>query len=471
MKIQSGIGDFKKDKYVGNGRIGLSNKEMKKREKAVGKAKMQNKEKLGKWIEFFDMELQYKEMSLREKEKEVMDWIRKEIRYYVYKKGYNMFVGFSGGKDSLCTLDLVRRVQEEYGYDDIDIPAICADTLIMDKDVMEYIGRLNRDDKRWDIFVEKPLQDWFYYMREIRPPSSTARWCDKVCKVYPLWRRLRKKIDRDGWERNKVVGFMGSRGLEGYRRKYYGRVSLNKFLGLYNLYPIYYWSEKDVWGYIKKKELWYSPTYDEGQSRVGCMICPMNSNGKGEEDVDAKFYLEYMRELRRYKNKYGLDSDWVTSNLWRIWCSVNGKDVRRNVVGKRYGSLYEGLVYRFNKGVDVEKLERHLQMFKRNSRWKRLITWEIIEMEDGKSEMYVEYFWYGNKRLFRAFENQLLKGLNCINCGYCEVICPNVAIHVGKKDYVIDDKCDGCLKYCRKEDCIKLRFSNEINVIQNVKED
>jgi len=37
--------------------------------------------------------------------------------------------------------------------------------------------------------------------------------------------------------------------------------------------PIMFWSEKDIWEYIKTKHLPYSKIYDMGYKRTGCMFC------------------------------------------------------------------------------------------------------------------------------------------------------------------------------------------------------
>jgi phosphoadenosine phosphosulfate reductase len=38
--------------------------------------------------------------------------------------------------------------------------------------------------------------------------------------------------------------------------------------------PIFDWQEWEVWDYIERNELSYCSLYDEGFSRIGCVICP-----------------------------------------------------------------------------------------------------------------------------------------------------------------------------------------------------
>jgi phosphoadenosine phosphosulfate reductase len=44
------------------------------------------------------------------------------------------------------------------------------------------------------------------------------------------------------------------------------------------LHPIIDWTAADVWEYIRSRELPYCSLYDEGQKRIGCVLCPMTRN-------------------------------------------------------------------------------------------------------------------------------------------------------------------------------------------------
>ncbi len=47
--------------------------------------------------------------------------------------------------------------------------------------------------------------------------------------------------------------------------------------------PMMFWTEDDVWKYIKEENLKYSKIYDMGESRTGCMFCAFGSHmEKGE---------------------------------------------------------------------------------------------------------------------------------------------------------------------------------------------
>ena len=39
--------------------------------------------------------------------------------------------------------------------------------------------------------------------------------------------------------------------------------------------PIFHWTDKDIWNFIKEQEMDYCQLYDEGSKRIGCIFCPM----------------------------------------------------------------------------------------------------------------------------------------------------------------------------------------------------
>jgi len=50
------------------------------------------------------------------------------------------------------------------------------------------------------------------------------------------------------------------------------------------VYPIFEWSEEDVWGFIRKHNLPYPQLYDQGLKRIGCVGCPMKRPKERERD-------------------------------------------------------------------------------------------------------------------------------------------------------------------------------------------
>ena len=92
---------------------------------------------------------------------------------------------------------------------------------------------------------------------------------------------------------------MGIRAEESPKRAKYGRISK---MGKWTIYkPIFEWSSEDVWTYIKKYKLPYCSLYDEGFTRLGCVVCP-NIGGKKLKQHRDRFPVMY-RILDKYLNE------------------------------------------------------------------------------------------------------------------------------------------------------------------------
>lgn len=98
--------------------------------------------------------------------------------------------------------------------------------------------------------------------------------------------------------------------------------------------PIYYWSDEDIWVYIRQENIKTNPLYEKGYHRVGCIGCPLAT------------YKEKMREFRdypTYKQAY--------INAFQKMCDVR----------KAAGKVQEG---QWETGEDV--FNWWIQEYKRN---------------------------------------------------------------------------------------------------------
>ena len=72
--------------------------------------------------------------------------------------------------------------------------------------------------------------------------------------------------------RKPMVGTMASDSLQ--RQGGYLKTGCNSFNnGKEMSTPLGFWTEQDIWDYIKLKNLPYSKIYDMGVKRTGCMFC------------------------------------------------------------------------------------------------------------------------------------------------------------------------------------------------------
>ena len=62
--------------------------------------------------------------------------------------------------------------------------------------------------------------------------------------------------------------------------------------------PLGFWTEQDIWLYIKKYNLTYSKIYDMGYDRTGCMYCMF---GVHLEEPPNRFQLMAQTHPKRYR--------------------------------------------------------------------------------------------------------------------------------------------------------------------------
>jgi len=217
----------------------------------------------------------------------------------------NIYVAFSGGKDSSVLLDIVRN--RALIPDSKLIPGCFSDTGLEYPEIREFVKTVD------NIVWEKPklnfrqvIEKYGYpiiskeqsrYLSEYQTSNSEKlknirlngnRWgmgkiskkwlflidapfkisqkcCDKL-KKYPA-HQYEKKTGRHP--------MIGSTVDESFmRRETYLRFGCNAYDVRRPIsMPLSFWTEKDIWDYINKYNLPYSKIYDMGYTRTGCMFC------------------------------------------------------------------------------------------------------------------------------------------------------------------------------------------------------
>lgn len=183
---------------------------------------------------------------------ELGDYIKESIDFLRQNEpaeGY--YVGFSGGKDSITTLELCRMAGVKhmpyYSCTRIDPPEMYA----FIKTHYPQVKWLFPKESFWKLIVKK------------QPPFRHIRWCcDKLKKEPSKHIPLKYRV-------------MGIRAEESIRRASFPRFDEYNGGKQYIVKPIFYWPEWAVWDFIDAFKLPYPILYDEGFERIGCVICPM----------------------------------------------------------------------------------------------------------------------------------------------------------------------------------------------------
>lgn len=192
-----------------------------------------------------------------DKEKEAREKVKELIKYA------QPYVLFSGGKDSLVSLDIVREASEEVGK---KVRAVHVDTTISLPDNLSYVEKVCKLLKV-ELIIVRPEKSYEELAIKKGFPTVGRRWCCYELKVKPLKNFFSKQHELS-------VIFDGVRANESPRRKEYSRLSYHKLLRHVVFHPILHWTELDVSDYIVRHSLPVNPIYHKGFRRASDCLCP-----------------------------------------------------------------------------------------------------------------------------------------------------------------------------------------------------
>lgn len=182
-----------------------------------------------------------------------------------------LFISFSGGKDSTVTQDLVVKALSEP-----KIIHIFGDTTLEFPLTHEYLKRFKVNNRYTPILTAKNKDKNFYDLCEtLGPPSRVMRWCCTIFKTGAITRKISSTFKN----KKKIITFHGIRRSESNSRSKYDRESDSpKITKQKVMSPIIDWYDFDIWLYILTTGIDFNDSYRLGYSRVGCWCCPNNSN-------------------------------------------------------------------------------------------------------------------------------------------------------------------------------------------------
>jgi DNA sulfur modification protein DndC len=284
--------------------------------------------------------------GLREKsifDNRTLDDIYEEIRQIYASDGRPWIIGYSGGKDSTCALQLVwyalstlppeRRKKPVY--------VISSDTLVETPVIVDHvyrtIDRINKasQEKGLPFHAEKvrpKITESFWANligRGYPAPQNTFRWCTERMKIRPADRFILSKASEHG----EVILVLGVRKSESMTRAQVmslhqiKRSQLSRhtrFPGTYVYTPIRDFSLEDVWGYLLQVpspwgsnnrdllSMYQSATAGEcplviddktpscGNSRFGCWVCTVVSQERSMTALidSGQKWMEPLLEIR-----------------------------------------------------------------------------------------------------------------------------------------------------------------------------
>lgn len=213
------------------------------------------------------------------------------LREHEPEEGY--FLGFSGGKDSVVLKHLANlsgvKYEAYYSATGIDAP-----------ELVKYIHEHHPDVifKRPHFKMPRKYPEWegthsFFGMIPKKGfPTKFTRWC---CD------KLKKDPTKDIPLKNRL---MGIRAEESAKRAARPQIDQIKYLKQVIYKPIFDWLEWEVWEHIDRYELPYCSLYDEGFSRLGCVVCPFlcsdnTKNLQRHKDRWPHHYVAFEKAMRK----------------------------------------------------------------------------------------------------------------------------------------------------------------------------
>lgn len=265
------------------------------------------------WIETADRNIK----ELIRIEEDSLNLIKEAINKY---KNYNPKILSSGGKDSIITAYLVRKINK-------DTEIIFNNTTLDCADTYKYIKSIN------NVKILSP-KEGFYQWRE-RNNFVGNRMARACCNLFKEQETIKQLNGND-----KIIFFMGMRNEESNTRKDYVDEWKNDKWGKRDwigILPIRKWTEEQIWLYIIWKNIKINEKYKKGYSRVGCSIaCPYYTKSTWVLD---KYW--YPKMYKRWHDI--LDKDFIDNQKWTIL----------NCTKEEYHCCWNGGVYRDEPTQDV----------------------------------------------------------------------------------------------------------------------
>lgn len=271
---------------------------------------------------------------MKEKEKKAIEVIRlaSELSQTYYHAP--LVVCFSGGKDSCVLLHLALRSGIEFqvvnSHVTIDPPELVYFTRECIKD-LRSVGI--KAEIRKPLYKGKPTSMWQLIVEKEMPPTRQNRYCCQILKEASTPGRFsvvgvraaesKKRQGRDSFADPKTKRYMS---LDHIREQFlsslqsaqelgqspdmadpfdciYIQAAKNKESLIAN--PIYEFTDSEIWEYIRYYNVPYCSLYDEGFTRLGCVMCPLASKEQRLKEAERfpKYRENYISAFGRMLKK------------------------------------------------------------------------------------------------------------------------------------------------------------------------
>lgn len=416
-----------------------------------------------------------------EKNRQIMNSLALETiknTYNIYNKYKNkvdvFYVAFSGGKDSIVALDIVQKAlpHEEFKVMFGDTGMEFPDTYDLIDKVENYCQIENIDFERAKSTTPTE-ESW----NEFGPPAVTIRWCCSVRKSAPQILRLREILHKENF---RGMAFTGIRGDESLSRNEYDEVSFGKKIkGQFSCHPILQWNSAELFNYIYQEGLLLNEAYKKGNTRAGCLVCPMSSgrheymkhvcygeevdkltsiikNTSGKTHFDDNKMMEFIDGGKWKTRKSGRELNFGTDK------HITGSDLKNKI--RVFSEVDDWTEWAKTLGTIVKKSDNQYQIeFK-----EKIYDIYIKDIKNGKEFEVINFDHTRNDvKFFSLFKSVIIKSTYCVRCKVCEAECPYGCIDMSDNGLKISDHCRHCFQchdirsHCLRYDSIRNRIGGD----------
>lgn len=289
--------------------------------------------------------------SLQKKITHSVELLRKAERLAMaYDSEYGYYLAFSGGKDSQCLYHVAKlagvKFKAHMNLTSVDPPEV----IRFVKTKYPDVELIKPKDSIFNIAVKKQIL-----------PTMRVRWC---CAEYKETAGagkvtligIRKAESSRRAKRNEVEinnhSFSGDLiGLEAYRKEKTEKAKRRKSdpknsqvtivnadgertLGCIHgkesllISPIIHWTDADVWTFLNTLCIAHCELYDQGFTRIGCVLCPMSQLKQKYKEMERWPHVKrnWIKAIKAIRMGGVFKSEYIWWNIRKDWIPL--KNVR-----------------------------------------------------------------------------------------------------------------------------------------------
>ncbi len=377
-----------------------------------------------------------------------------------------LVVAFSGGKDSLVVLLLVRKALPNHPYHlifintGIEFP----ETI---QNVYTTAANYNLENQ---LLVKNVDENQFFRVMDLYGfMARDYRVCCKTVKLGPTSQIIEQYFP-DG-----CLSFIGQRRYESHRRSASKRIWQNPWVPKQvGASPIHNWTAMMIWLYIFHEKATYNPLYEKGFERIGCMFCPASTMSE-LKIIAENFPSEWQRwqsNAKKLVQRYGMSTKWLEHGFWR-WkkhppkirelaqrmdinllseVSDQTEETPSFIIDPENVHEFKLIKGRITKPIGLNRAAAFLPALGTVivDIERRLIEVTIQTKKEAIKAILFESGLFSlagpvTQKIAKKFARTVLRGVLCTGCGTCQSLCENDAISIDKNQAnILAEKCIRC---------------------------